>query len=256
MYTKAVKVLLIFAAVLLAILAVLAIEAYLAVRGPKEKFESPSRVAQQFGNTGPPLIYAVLGDSTAAGQGAAREAGIAQSTARHLGQAHTVSLTNLAVSGARAKDVAAQQLPAAVALKPNLVLISVGANDVTHLTRIGAVEKDLGTVFDELIKSNCNVKIVVTGSPDLGGAHRFAQPLRQVAGLRSAQLNRTILSLTRRRAVTFAPIAAETGPSFRRNPELLADDRFHPNEDGYRLWIDVLNPKLDEALRQQPSHCK
>ena len=49
--------------------------------------------------------------------------------------------------------------------------------------------------------------------------------------------------------LTFAPIAAETGPQFRRDPSLFAADRFHPNDRGYATWIPVLNRALNQAVR-------
>ena len=83
------------------------------------------------------MVYVVLGDSTAAGRGANYANGIAVRTARHLARSRPVLLVNLAVSGARVADVARDQLPAAVRLKPDLVLLAVGANDATHFTPNG-----------------------------------------------------------------------------------------------------------------------
>ncbi len=240
--------------------AVLAVEAVLAAGGPRENFQNPSQESRAFGSAPAPpgvapLKYAVLGDSTAAGQGAEPEAGIAPSTARALASNRSVQLTNFAVSGAPTADVLKSQVAAAAALKPDVVLVSAGANDVTKLTPTSTVTRNLAGITDQLIAANCNVKIVLTGSPDMGGARRFAQPLRWVAGLRSQQLNPKVRELAEARHLTFAPIAERTGPAFRSDPALLAADRFHPNARGYALWTEVLNPSLAEALSAQPSHC-
>lgn len=240
------------------LLAVLVVEAFLAVRGMREDFKNPSREPRALGTPSPtssPLTYAVLGDSTAAGQGASAGSGIAPSTASKLAESRPVNFINVAVSGATTPDIINDQLSAVVARKPDLVLISAGANDVTHLTRSSTVVSNLGVIVDQLIAANCNVKIVITGSPDMGGARRFAQPLRWIAGERSRQLNQRVKRFAEERQVTFAPIADQTGPPFRRDPTLLAADRFHPNDRGYALWIDVLNPSLADALATQPSHC-
>ena len=95
------------------------------------------------GSAGAPLNYVILGDSTAAGVGAAYDQGIAMGTTRQLAQTRRVTMTNLGVSGARIHDVVRDQLSAAQALKPELVLLSVTANDVTHLTRIAPMRRDL-----------------------------------------------------------------------------------------------------------------
>src|SRR5262245_45994125 len=75
-----------------------------------------------------------LGDSTAAGVGASSSSGALPSqVADGLGTSGT-SVTNLAVSGARVADVLADQVPKVAGVRPDLVLISVGANDTIHLT--------------------------------------------------------------------------------------------------------------------------
>src|SRR5687768_10028054 len=96
-----------------------------------------------FGSTGESIRYVVLGDSTAAGVGAAYEDGIAVQTARYLGASTSVTLHNFGMSGARIRDVAEKQLSHAEAVRPDLVLISVGANDVTHLTSIPSMRRRL-----------------------------------------------------------------------------------------------------------------
>lgn len=234
----------------------LGVEAYLAGRGPREQFRNPDRQPQTYGAGGAPLKFVVMGDSTAAGQGTDPVDGIGPQTAQVLAGTRTVTLTNLGVSGATAETVIDEQLAAAEKLKPELVLLSVGANDVTKLSSLGAVRDRFETIVDRLIAANCSVKIVLTGSPDLGGAHRFAQPLRWVAGVQTARLNGRVESLATERSLTFAPIAAATGPAFRRDPTLLAADKFHPNATGYARWVAVLNPALADALQNQPSHCR
>src|SRR5687767_9002841 len=87
------------------------------------------------------VTYVVLGDSTAAGQGADYESGIAAVTARHLAERHPIEMTNLGVSGAKLRDVADGQLPAAERLKPDLVLLSASANDVIRLTTVSSMRK-------------------------------------------------------------------------------------------------------------------
>jgi len=249
------KIVLMVGLVLLIVVIVLALEIYLAVRGPRETFANPDRQPQNFGSGPTPLKYVVLGDSTAAGQGADKDHGIAPVTARQLAADRSVQLTNVALSGAKVEDVLNDQLASAESLKPDLVLLSVGANDVTGLTSLDKVAADFETISTRLVASNCQVKIIVTGSPDVGGAHRFAQPLRWLAGIRTGQLNRRLQPLVDQYQLTFAPIAERTGPAFRRDRGLLAADRFHPNNDGYALWTEVLDTSLADALRNQPSHC-
>jgi lysophospholipase L1-like esterase len=123
------------------------------------------RTPVTFGASGLNLTYVVLGDSTAAGIGGTYASGIAVSTARHLAQHNTITMTNLAVSGARMSDVRRHQLPMAEALRPDVVLLSAGANDVTHLSAIRSMRADLRVIVGALRAANPDVRIVITGSP-------------------------------------------------------------------------------------------
>jgi lysophospholipase L1-like esterase len=197
----------------------------------------------------PRLTYVILGDSTAAGVGGNYEAGIARSTTRELARRYDVTMTNLAVSGARMSDVRGKQLAAAEALRPDLVLLSAGANDVTHLTSVRSMRADLREVIRRLTAANPKVRIVLTGSPDMGSPPRIPRLLRGIASCRTQQVNRMFEAEAARQQLTFAPIAKETGPLFRKDRSLFAADRFHPNDAGYATWVPVLNAALAMAMR-------
>jgi lysophospholipase L1-like esterase len=219
--------------------------------GTAESFHNPTRVESQFGTAGRRLVYAVLGDSTGAGQGATYESGIATMTARELAKTRTVLMTNFSISGAKTEDVLLEQLPAAERIRPDLVLISVGANDVTHLTRICAVRESLTQIIHRLRAANASVRIVLTGSPDMGAPPRVPWALRPIAAWRTRRLNWMFESVARAHGAIFAPIAVVTGPLFRRDHTLFANDRFHPNERGYATWLATLNHAIGEALHER-----
>lgn len=194
---------------------------------------------------GPALRYAIMGDSTTVAQGAQYSQGYAVATAAYLGKTHTVRWINVGISGARAGDVAGTQLAQVRAFKPDIVLVAVGANDVTHLTPIGSVHASLSATIATLQRDNPKVRIVLTGSPDMGSVPRFGPVARWLAGKRTSALNSMVAGLARDKHVAFAPIAAKTGDTFRRHPELFAADKFHPTAAGYALWTPVLTQALD-----------
>jgi lysophospholipase L1-like esterase len=202
-----------------------------------------------FGSSGKPLTYVVLGDSTAAGVGGTYELGIATATAKALSARNVVTMTNLGVSGARMNDVREQQLPLAERLRPDVVLLSAGANDVTHLTPLRRMRDDLEVIVRALRAANPNVRIVITGSPDMGSPPRVPWILRGIASYRTKQANRMYRAEATKHGLVFAPIAEVTGPLFRRDPSLFAEDRFHPNDRGYATWIPVLDAALATAMR-------
>jgi acyl-CoA thioesterase-1 len=231
-----------------ATLAVFGIEVLMAIPGPDDHFHNPSRQAVHLGTDGPPLVYVVLGDSTAAGRGGDYAQGIAMQTAQHLAQSHRVTMVNLAISGAKIDDVVRDQLPKAESHKPNLVLLAVGANDATHFTPGSHIGRDLTRILKGLQTAQPRIGIVMTGCPAVGTVRRFAQPLRWLAGVQTNRVNAVMHPICRTFGAIWAPIARDTGTLFARDPTLLAPDRFHPNDRGYATWIPILNQALDKAL--------
>jgi lysophospholipase L1-like esterase len=183
-----------------------------------------------------------LGDSTAAGVGASASPGtLPIQVADGLGASDT-SLAVLAVSGARAADVLADQVPKVAGLRPDLVLISVGANDTIHLTGRGAFRH----TYEELVRAlPAGVPVVLLGVPDMGAIPRFAQPLRAVTGWRGRNLDAEVRRVAAATGAVYADIAGPTGPAFRRDPgRYFAADDFHPSDAGYGLWADAVGRVL------------
>ncbi len=241
-------------AAMLAFVALLGIEALIAVQTvPDDGYRAPSQAPRTFGDPDArrSLRYVVLGDSTAAGRGAPYESGIAVLTARGLAADRQVTLTNLAVSGARMGDVRSDQLPAALDIAPDVVFVSAGANDVTGLTRLGSVRDDLEQIVQRLRDARREVAIVVTGSPDMGAPPRIPQPLRAIAGWRGRHLTDVVREVVRERDLVLAPIAELTGRRFRADRSLFAADGFHPSAAGYAIWVPVIQAALDRALTRR-----
>lgn len=207
------------------------------------------RTVETFG-TGTPLNLMVLGDSTTVSQGSAYDRGYARGVAQHLaGKGSQVRLYNVGVSGARAAGVAGEQVAKAANYKPDVAIIGVGANDVTHLTSTATVRRHLLTTIQALRASNPDVRIVLTGSTQMGSVPRFPQPTKSLARIRTSQINRMVVEIVRDNQATFAPIAARTGPEFDKHPEYFAADKFHPNSSGYALWTPVVIDAVDSAMR-------
>lgn len=210
------------------------------------------RQAQTTGS-GSTLRYVVAGDSTAVGQGGDYAKGYAVATANHLAQTHQVTWINYAISGARAEDVLVKQLPQILSFKPDVALIAVGANDVTHFTSTATVRDVLAQIISQLQQTNPQVAIVLTGSPDMGSVPRFSRPVQWLADRRTKSINAAVETLAKSQGAIFAPIAKETGALYRAHPELFASDKFHPTSEGYQPWIPVLTSALDTALMQESS---
>ena len=206
----------------------------------------PRRLTFRGPEEGPPLRLVVMGDSTSTGVGTRRvEDTYPAVLARRLADSGRVELTVTGRSGARAEDVLSRQVPAALAARPDLVLMVIGSNDVTHLTSAGQFERTITGILDRLE----GVPTVVGGIPEFGTVRAFAQPLRGLAGWRGHRLTSIIeAAVAARPGVGFVDLAAATGPFFGAEPErAFSSDGFHPGADGYAAWADALAPALEAA---------
>lgn len=213
----------------------------------------PTEPALQLGGTFGPedgrrLRFVVLGDSTAAGLGAGSpEHAYATVLAERLArEGWRVELLAYGVSGARVADVREEQVALAVAAEPDLVFVGIGANDTTHLTSLGDVERDMRAALDRLLETDAVV--VVSGPPDMRAA-AWLEPLRSLAGWRGRRVAAVIEAVAEEKGVPVVDLAEEAGPFFVANPEeAFAEDDFHPGPAGYRAWADAIYPVLSRAI--------
>lgn len=192
-----------------------------------------------------PLRLAVLGDSTVAGIGAAQADDalpvlVAERVAPALGC--RVVVTGFGVSGARTADVRREQVPALVGAGFDVVLIVVGANDVTHVTAPWRLAAETAALVRQAATATAGV--VVGGIPEFATVPALPQPLRAVAGAWA-----DVLRAVQRRSATaagavFVDIAALASPRFLGRPESMSTDGYHPSGVGYGLWADALAPAV------------
>ncbi|MFP5371698.1 MAG: SGNH/GDSL hydrolase family protein [Actinomycetes bacterium] len=223
--------------------AVLGVEVLLATRG-KQAPPPPAGIDACVGCEGPepPLRTFWLGDSTAAGFGVqAPEAVVGRQVAARLGR--PVQVTVLASGGATVSDVVEEQLPR-LPDDAQVVFVSVGANDTTHLTRREAFSSAYRRLVERMPDSAC---VVLLGVPDMGSPPRLAQPLRAVAGWRGRALDDEVQAVARATGATYVDIAGATGPAFRRDRSLFSVDGYHPSAAGYALWAGAVTSAMRAA---------
>lgn len=188
---------------------------------------------------GPPLTYVVTGDSTAVGTGASRvEETYAYAVATHLAgarKAARVHIINLARSGARIADVERDQMPALIRMKPDVITLSVGANDATHRTPQVEYESSLTSVMNAWQRFP-KARILVTSTPDMALIPAL-QPLyaEWAAGIARKQ-NGILKRQAAIRSVQFVDLYGRGKLDAHEEPNLYASDRFHPSAKGYARW--------------------
>ena len=200
---------------------------------------------------GEPLRVAVLGDSLAAGYGVETEGqtpaalvGLGLSRMSH----RPVKVRSVATVGAESAD-----LPRQVELvldaddnTPQLAIIMIGANDVTHRVRPATAVRQLAAAVRALRESGSEV--VVGTCPDLGTIRPIAQPLRYLARHQSRSLAAAQTVAVVEAGGRTVSLGDILGPRFARERELFGDDAFHPSAAGYLAAVETVLPSAAAAL--------
>ncbi len=191
--------------------------------------------------TVPSLRLAVLGDSIAWGQGASRpEHRPAARLVRDLGEAgYDADARVLAVPGARSADLR-PQVDRATAWPPDVAVVVIGANDLTHRTPAGRAAAALADAVARLRAVRCEV--VVAPAPDLSAVPHVPAALRAAVRANSLDLRRRQVEAVTRLGARVADPGRATSGAFRDDPALFSADRFHPSSKGYAVIVDALRP--------------
>jgi lysophospholipase L1-like esterase len=198
---------------------------------------------------GEPLTLVVLGDSSVAGVGAdAAEDTLTYGVAKALSDEYLVSLHALGVSGSRLADVVGKQLPQVDGLEPDIVLVCVGTNDVTHGTRLREARRQLRLLVDGLAEVAPDAKVIVSGLPPAETATAFHRPLRDLIGLRALLFTRLYRAELTPHGISVFDIAKLTKSAFHGKREMFSADRFHPSSAGYAFLGTIYGRAVREAL--------
>lgn len=204
---------------------------------------------------GRPLGLAMLGDSTVAGVGAARELdSLAVQVATRASEAlgRPVHVTGYGVSGARASHVLRDQLPLLRAARGDhdAVVVVVGGNDVTHFTPLGRFERTYAAVLDGVRSARPGAATVAVGAGRFIDAFAVPRPLRDAWDGYSRVVASRQEQVALREGAQFVDIARDSSLRWRGRRDSVAADGFHPSVLGYGLWADAIAPGLVQALQQ------
>ncbi|MGH8930220.1 MAG: SGNH/GDSL hydrolase family protein [Egibacteraceae bacterium] len=236
---------------LLAVLAVLVVEGYLAVTAEYLPSDPGYTIDTTVGPTsGEPADLVILGDSTAAGVGSpsleeSLPVLVAERVASRLGR--PVHVTGLSVPGARTATALENQVPMLAGLDPDVVLIVIGANDVTHVTPPWAMRRQTAALIDGA-RAASGAPVVIGGIPEFRTVPALLQPLRWVVGRYASALREVQRGAVRAAGVPYVDIAALASPRFIGKPESMSPDGYHPSPLGYSFWADALAPAVAETL--------
>jgi lysophospholipase L1-like esterase len=199
---------------------------------------------------GDPVHLLVLGDSIAAGLGAERAkhtlgGRLARGIARHARR--SVRLRTAAVVGSESSKLAEQLASLPSSYRPDVAVIVVGGNDVTHRVPVADSVRHLAEAIDDL--RDRGAEVVVGTCPDLGALRPVPQPLRALGSRASRQLADAQREASLARGARVVSLAHVVGPFFITNPdEMFSLDRFHPSAHGYKRTATAMLPSVLAAL--------
>jgi len=202
---------------------------------------------------GKPLVFAVLGDSSAVGLGVERGAetpGVLIAAALTELAERPVRLVRLAVTGAESRELD-EQVDRALTEHPDVALIMIGANDVTTLTKPAVSVRHLEDAVRRLTAAGCEV--VVGTCPDLGTIRPIAQPLRTFARRWSRQMAAAQTIAVVEAGGRTVSLGSVLGPAFASDRSMFSIDEFHPSAAGYAQAAAVLLPSVADAVGVWPA---
>lgn len=192
-----------------------------------------------FGDPNSPTIrVAVLGDSSVHAPGVAgpHEIWVSRLCHRMAGDYH-VLLESFAVGGSMAHTLVREQLDPAISVQPDLVFVSVGANDVIKGVPLRVFEKNLDHVVSKLADSGATV--VQSGVGDIGSIPRLYPPLQNLMSRRALRFDRAHWRVADRYGTTVVDQRSDDGDVWYEDKELWAADLFHVSARGHERWADT-----------------
>jgi lysophospholipase L1-like esterase len=199
--------------------------------------------------TGDAVRLTVIGDSSAAGYGAdvprnTPGALIAAGLAEQLRR--PVDLHCFAVVGAESRALE-PQVERALEVDPQVAVILVGGNDVTHRRPVSEAIHHLVDAVRQL--RTAGAEVVVGTCPDLGTIQPIQPPLRWMARRWSRQMAAAQTIAVVEAGGRTVSLGDLLGPAFTAEPDrMFSWDRFHPSGDGYAVAAAAMLPTVVAAV--------
>ncbi len=210
--------------------------AYLLIRLSRQ----PTKFAQYWGKPvgqSGGLLYVAMGDSAAQGIGATSpQKGYVSLLARSIQQksGKSVQIVNLSKTGATIDDVISDQLPLLRFLKPDIITLGIGGNDLRSY-RAADFDASITKLISQLPKNT-----FIADTPYFMHGKWEQQAL---------EASRVLTRQARLHGLTVAPLhKTMQDKGWQSMFYMYAADWFHPNNKGHKVWHNafwkVIKPQL------------
>jgi lysophospholipase L1-like esterase len=214
-----------------------------AVRRKALRLPEPEGPRQGRMGSGPPLRLLIAGDSSAAGVGAAhQDQALAGQLVTRLAPRWEVHWRLEATTGHATADTL-QRLMELPAQSFDIAILALGVNDVTGAISQGQFARQQQDLA-QLLTNRFGVRqILACGVPHMEHFPALPQPLAWALGRQAQRLDNRLARLSMQ-IVGLHHLPFEL-PS---DPELAAEDGYHPNPHAYALWAERLAKEIEKNM--------
>lgn len=196
----------------------------------------------EFSGKSKTLTYAALGDSLTAGVGASSaDFSLPALLAERISQSGgmPVAVKNLAVPGATSLDLYAKQIAEVSQLKPDMVTIFIGINDVHNFVPLDQFRANLMSSINAL-RQTTKAKIYLINLPYIGASDLILPPYDLFFKIKIKQYNKAIAEVAEATGAKLINIETGSAQQLGLSSDNYSIDRFHPSDKGYQLWANLI----------------
>jgi acyl-CoA thioesterase-1 len=157
-------------------------------------------------------------------------------------------VANLGVNGFTSRDVIERELPQVERLRPEVLSLLIGVNDVVQRVPEASYRTNVGVILDAIVRHVGGARAFVVTTPDYtvtpSGA-AFGDPAQQSAGIRAN--NAIITEAARARGIAVVD-TFDLSLRAANDRALVADDGLHPSAEQYVTWVDRIEPAIRSML--------
>ena len=196
---------------------------------------------------GVPVRYVALGDSFTIGTSVAVAERWPDQLVARLPRLDLVA--NLGVNGFTSGDVVTVELPQLAALRPQVVTLLIGVNDVVQGVPEPTYRRNVGLILDELVALVGADGVLLVTTPDYtvtpAGAD-YGDPATQSALIR--RNNAINAELATQRGIQVVDVY-DLSLRAASDRSLVATDGLHPSGAQYALWVERIEPVMAALIR-------
>ena len=187
---------------------------------------------------GAPISLLAIGDSIIAGVGASTyDKALVGTTSRAISDLTNKSVRWHAIGqiGATSQKVQKRLFHRVKEENYDVIVVSVGVNDVTALVRSHHWRKHLAALIDKLHDRSPKAVMAIAGIPPLWGFPLLPAPLKYILGIRAKTFDRIIREVANQRAY-----AIHVPLDFKPEAHKFSKDGYHPSESSYQEFGEAV----------------